>query len=572
MKRKLEENTLNEVDDPINESHVPISTLKIGSRVFVPGEGPASLQKCICCSHVPESRRKCFVVYDSNKEDSHLKPTHLVEHLGEKMMLYHGTSIVNSWSIMREGFRISKDGQLGAGCYLAREEKAEKFARSSVNRGKGFGSCIFKCVVDIKNPKYIVHSKDRGDWASKGHDSVRCEKTAVSENVEWCIKDPSSVSWSAIKILGPLGDFEGEWCYKYDAKFEEKFNGEISRYLATVTAKTDKLSKQVLEINNEIKRCSDEARSILEGKNQNQIIIKNLAESKQREAEERKRKMDEEKKRQEERKRQEAYQRKIQEEQMERNRQQEKAERQRQEELEEKQRQAAEIERIKQKSRLLNERGNNKKYMLKYCDNMPTSMNDVRCVAIDGGGFVALYDSGDTSYHGISARLAERISEQKNGNIKYIAAGPEGQYFILKENGRSLWGGTPNSFDTMMEDIKNQGSLIFVCFGASDTFFARFSSGYQYWGGDIPHQIAQKSNDGVIFSDMWLSKYNGRYYYPNDYYFYRTAGGTIDFCFPQRDYLDSQFDDLLDASNRGKIRLKQVLIDEEEECYFVRHS
>ena len=48
---------------------------------------------------------------------------------GERYKFFHGTSWEGAQQIQREGFRPSADGCLGPGVYVARREKAERFAR-----------------------------------------------------------------------------------------------------------------------------------------------------------------------------------------------------------------------------------------------------------------------------------------------------------------------------------------------------------------------------------------------------------------------------------------------------------
>jgi hypothetical protein len=43
----------------------------------------------------------------------------------ERLLLHHGTSLLNAEKIIASGFCASESGQLGAGVYLAREDKAE---------------------------------------------------------------------------------------------------------------------------------------------------------------------------------------------------------------------------------------------------------------------------------------------------------------------------------------------------------------------------------------------------------------------------------------------------------------
>ncbi len=95
---------------------------------------------------------------------------------------YHGTSVSAAQSILSSGFQQSSSGQLGRGVYLAREDKAERFAR---DRG-GSGGVVLRCQFTASNPKYVSNSSRAGNWAAEGHDAVRADDTAMSTNMEWC--------------------------------------------------------------------------------------------------------------------------------------------------------------------------------------------------------------------------------------------------------------------------------------------------------------------------------------------------------------------------------------------------
>ena len=52
---------------------------------------------------------------------------------------FHGASWGNAQRILREGFRASTEGCLGPGIYVARREKAERFAEEATRHGDGVG-------------------------------------------------------------------------------------------------------------------------------------------------------------------------------------------------------------------------------------------------------------------------------------------------------------------------------------------------------------------------------------------------------------------------------------------------
>ena len=59
---------------------------------------------------------------------------------------------------------------------MAREEKAERFARDAYNRGKGSGAIVLQCKFTYKRVKHVAHSGEAGNWASE-YDAVRCDLT-----------------------------------------------------------------------------------------------------------------------------------------------------------------------------------------------------------------------------------------------------------------------------------------------------------------------------------------------------------------------------------------------------------
>jgi len=93
----------------------------------------------------------------------------------------------------------SSDGLLGPGIYLAREDKARRFAQDVDRHGSAQGGVV-ECLVTFHSPKY-VRSNDT-DWRYEGHDACRADQTSGSKHMEWCIKDRSQVE--VIRIQGPI--------------------------------------------------------------------------------------------------------------------------------------------------------------------------------------------------------------------------------------------------------------------------------------------------------------------------------------------------------------------------------
>ncbi len=83
-------------------------------------------------------------------------------------------------------------GCLGRGIYVARREKAERFALQRA--GEIGASCggLIELLVTVNNPKYVVHNDH--DWQGQGYDACRAERTSASTNMEWCIRDSSQIT------------------------------------------------------------------------------------------------------------------------------------------------------------------------------------------------------------------------------------------------------------------------------------------------------------------------------------------------------------------------------------------
>lgn len=107
------------------------------------------------------------------------------------LVLYHGTSVILADEIVREGLKVSPQGCLGVGLYLASLDKASNFALDAPFRQKGEGAVVFKIQANIKNPKYIKGEDREGKWKKEGHDAVCTSHTSFSRREEWCIADTS---------------------------------------------------------------------------------------------------------------------------------------------------------------------------------------------------------------------------------------------------------------------------------------------------------------------------------------------------------------------------------------------
>ena len=103
---------------------------------------------------------------------------------------YHGTSWERAEQINRTGFRASADGCLGPGVYVARRDKAERFAKDTARHGKCIGGMV-EVLVTVRAPKFVDYNDV--NWLSEGYDACRAENTSASTNMEWCIGSASQV-------------------------------------------------------------------------------------------------------------------------------------------------------------------------------------------------------------------------------------------------------------------------------------------------------------------------------------------------------------------------------------------
>ncbi len=130
--------------------------------------------------------------------------------------MYHGTKVKNVPSILREGFRVSKDGMLGRGVYVSLD----------VNKAQKYGEVVLKLLVFVGKVR-LVTSQDQPDRKTWQHnyDSAHVPEgcgMVRSGMTETCIKSPMYVSssmqvvffkkrtnnFSQIKVVGVSWGFD----------------------------------------------------------------------------------------------------------------------------------------------------------------------------------------------------------------------------------------------------------------------------------------------------------------------------------------------------------------------------
>ncbi len=109
---------------------------------------------------------------------------------GETYKFFHGTSWTVAQQILQQGFRTSADGCLGPGIYVARREKAERFAQEASRHGECVGGLV-EVLVTVRHPKFVQGNDS--SWQAQGFDACRANSTTASTNMEWCIRSASQV-------------------------------------------------------------------------------------------------------------------------------------------------------------------------------------------------------------------------------------------------------------------------------------------------------------------------------------------------------------------------------------------
>uniref|UniRef100_A0A7S3JY89 PARP catalytic domain-containing protein n=1 Tax=Aureoumbra lagunensis TaxID=44058 RepID=A0A7S3JY89_9STRA len=120
-----------------------------------------------------------------------------------KLKLYHGTSWNRALSILRDGFIESSDGLLGRGVYLAREDKARRFAANRTRHG-GLEGGLVTVLAFYKSAKFV--KSDDKVWLQEGYDACRADTTTSSPNMEWCIASREQCQVIAVEKI-PIDEY-----------------------------------------------------------------------------------------------------------------------------------------------------------------------------------------------------------------------------------------------------------------------------------------------------------------------------------------------------------------------------
>ena len=350
--------------------------------------------------------------------------------------VYHGTSLETAEIIRREGFKPSSDGLLGPGTYVARADKASKFAANCPRHG-GSSGAVVKVRISFTRAKFV--SFNDHVWLSEGYDACRAERTSMSPYPEWCLKSPSQVEVLEVRPIAcgaTLPAFEGE-AMSLDvvrAKARQLGLEEVyfCRDLAVVAFASDAANPLQALIH-----CSAPKRPALGGSPRQwtnrhgpaldeEAAVRGALERLRREVSEAEAVLEDHKQRREEEARRQAEERKRQEEEQQRKAAEEAAELARQEAERQRQEEAARIAAASaalaaanaEKARVRTFRGTRCCFVIDSdhaCEEMRKRQNSIESVTdltLVGDGFFLARENGDSFWTRLPENLEARLREK----------------------------------------------------------------------------------------------------------------------------------------------------------------
>ena len=88
------------------------------------------------------------------------------------------------------------------------------------------------------------------------------------------------------------------------------------------------------------------------------------------------------------------------------------------------------------------------------------------------------------TYTGIPDTLHEYLNNNHNRNLKYVALGPAGQYYVESIDGKAQLSETCS--DSFIEDkLKKPVSVVLVAFGPVGCHYIKFTDGTSVWKGKL---------------------------------------------------------------------------------------
>lgn len=397
---------------------------------------------------------------------------------------YHGTSWDAAEKILREGFQPSAEGCLGPGIYVARREKAERFARDEDKRhGEAVGGLV-EVLVTVRNPKFVEVNEGWNDasWQATGHDACRAESTTASTNMEWCIKDKSQVQ--VIRTI-PVR------CATVDADKEEWV---LERHAAVLEAEIREREQKVATLREwvgSIKRKRDEERAEKERAEKERLTAEAREHERRRQEQERF-------------KREEAEIRRVQ--------------------------------RLWDRGRYfcinVSDSEAQSQFMAR-CETPEKFQTVKHCAVFDSGGFFISRDNGRSYWSGLPSELCSRlIAEGKNtqGVLQYAVGSVTGAYYAELNDGNIWWNTTGLRNDESFDSAVRDGRSRRVEFGEGGVWIVLFENGGSSWSSGLPTKLYNKLNS----RNPRLPKASEVTLGPNDTWFVRWADGKTEWSLPKR--------------------------------------
>lgn len=139
-------------------------------------------------------------------------------------------------------------------------------------------------------------------------------------------------------------------------------------------------------------------------------------------------------------------------------------------------------------------------WLLQHTDHIPDDMKDYQCAVVSNGGYLVVSKYGYVSGHGYSANIDKMLIQHQYKNFKYIAAGPNDQYYMLKTNGRSSWHILDSSLSAKIKD--NDSAVKMLALG-EDHYFVVFTDGSMSWNIQNPNfcSVARSAKEIIT---VWI--------------------------------------------------------------------
>jgi hypothetical protein len=161
-------------------------------------------------------------------------------------------------------------------------------------------------------------------------------------------------------------------------------------------------------------------------------------------------------------------------------------------------------------------RGNQCTYALRDHQPLPAPLEQVRSVALCGGGCVCVLDDGSVKSCGVPLKStlgAALLLGQGLGPVRYVAASgyDASQWYLLRADGSYAFG---SGLPKRLKERLTRGVVTLLVFGPSNSYFGRFESGRRFWSAETLsvkhfHPRLQQVFRAHHVLDAWLGPAKG---------------------------------------------------------------